>query len=39
VATWVIDDAAELAALAHLDLYGIGSNRPSELMEALRGEG
>jgi glycerophosphoryl diester phosphodiesterase len=39
VATWVIDDAAELAALAHYDLYGIGSNRPSEMMEALRGDG
>jgi glycerophosphoryl diester phosphodiesterase len=39
VATWVIDDPAELAALAHFDLYGIGSNRPSEMMEALRGEG
>ena len=39
VATWVIDDPAELAALAHFDLYGIGSNRPGEMMEALRGEG
>jgi glycerophosphoryl diester phosphodiesterase len=39
VATWVIDEPAELAALAHLDLYGIGSNRPAEMMEALRGEG
>jgi glycerophosphoryl diester phosphodiesterase len=39
VATWVIDDPAELAALAHYDLYGIGSNRPGEMMEALRGEG
>jgi glycerophosphoryl diester phosphodiesterase len=39
VATWVIDDPEELAALAHLDLYGIGSNRPAEMMEALRGEG
>ena len=37
VATWVIDDPAELAALAHYDLYGIGSNRPGEMMEALRG--
>jgi glycerophosphoryl diester phosphodiesterase len=39
VATWVIDDPAELAALSHLDLYGIGSNRPGEMMEALRGDG
>jgi hypothetical protein len=38
VATWVIDDPAELASLAHFDLYGIGSNRPGEMMEALRGE-
>jgi glycerophosphoryl diester phosphodiesterase len=39
VATWVIDEPAELAALGHFDLYGIGSNRPAEMMEALRGEG
>jgi glycerophosphoryl diester phosphodiesterase len=39
VASWVIDDPAELAALAPFDLYGIGSNRPAEMMEALRGEG
>ena len=39
VATWVIDEPAELASLAHFDLYGIGSNRPGEMMEALRGEG
>jgi glycerophosphoryl diester phosphodiesterase len=39
VATWVIDDPAELASLAHFDLYGIGTNRPGEMMEALRGEG
>ena len=39
VATWVVDDPAELATLAHFDLYGIGSNRPGEMMEALRGEG
>lgn len=38
VASWVIDDPAELLALAQFDLYGIGSNRPSEMMEALRGE-
>jgi glycerophosphoryl diester phosphodiesterase len=39
VATWVIDEPTELAALGHFDLYGIGSNRPAEMMEALRGEG
>jgi glycerophosphoryl diester phosphodiesterase len=39
VASWVVDDPAELAALAEFDLYGIGSNRPGEMMEALRGEG
>ena len=36
---YVIDEPAELASLAHFDLYGIGSNRPGEMMEALRGEG
>ena len=39
VATWVVDDPAELRRLARFDLYGIGSNRPAEMMEALRGEG
>jgi glycerophosphoryl diester phosphodiesterase len=39
VATWVIDEPEELARLAHFDLYGIGSNRPAEMMEALHGEG
>ena len=38
VATWVVDDPAELAALAPFDLYGIGSNDPGRMMEALRGE-
>jgi len=36
LATWVIDDPAELVALAPLELYGIGSNRPGEMMDALR---
>jgi glycerophosphoryl diester phosphodiesterase len=35
VATWVVDDPRELTALARFDLYGIGSNRPAALMEAL----
>ena len=36
LATWVVDDIAELVALAPFELYGIGSNRPGEMMEALR---
>jgi glycerophosphoryl diester phosphodiesterase len=36
LATWVVDDPAELRALAEYDLYGIGSNRPGEMMDALR---
>jgi glycerophosphoryl diester phosphodiesterase len=35
VATWVVDDADELRSLAHYDLYGVGSNRPGVLIEAL----
>jgi glycerophosphoryl diester phosphodiesterase len=36
VATWVVDDPAELVSLARFELYGIGSNRPAELMDAVR---
>lgn len=36
VATWVVDDPEELKALARFDLYGIGSNRPGILIEAVR---
>ena len=36
LATWVVDDPAELAALAPFELYGIGSNRPGDMMDALR---
>ena len=36
LATWVIDDPAELAALASYELYGIGSNCPGDMMDALR---
>ena len=36
LATWVVDDPAELVALAPYELYGIGSNRPGEMMDALR---
>jgi glycerophosphoryl diester phosphodiesterase len=35
VATWVVDEPAELRALRHFDLYGIGSNRPGVLIEVL----
>ena len=38
LATWVVDDPAELVALAPFELYGIGSNRPGEMMDALREE-
>jgi glycerophosphoryl diester phosphodiesterase len=35
VATWVVDEPAELRALSHFDLYGVGSNRPGVLIDAL----
>jgi hypothetical protein len=35
LATWVVDDPAELEALEPLGLYGMGSNRPGALIEAL----
>jgi glycerophosphoryl diester phosphodiesterase len=35
VATWVVDEAAELRSLAHFDLYAVGSNRPGALIDAL----
>ena len=35
VATWVVDDPAELRALARFDLYAVGSNCPGILLEAL----
>jgi glycerophosphoryl diester phosphodiesterase len=35
VATWVVDEASELRALAHFDLYAVGSNRPGALLDAL----
>ncbi|HVR69388.1 MAG TPA: glycerophosphodiester phosphodiesterase family protein [Vicinamibacteria bacterium] len=38
VATWVVDEPDELRALARFDLFGIGSNRPGVLLEALRDE-
>jgi glycerophosphoryl diester phosphodiesterase len=36
VATWVVDDPDELRALRRYDLYGVGSNRPGVLIEALQ---
>jgi glycerophosphoryl diester phosphodiesterase len=36
VATWVVDDPEELAALARFELYGVGSNRPGVLLDAVR---
>jgi glycerophosphoryl diester phosphodiesterase len=36
VATWVVDDPEELVALSRFELYGVGSNRPGVLLEALR---
>jgi glycerophosphoryl diester phosphodiesterase len=35
LATWVVDDPEELHALARFDLYGVASNRPGVLIEAL----
>src|SRR5713101_598766 len=37
VATWVVDDAEELRQLMRFELYGVGSNRPGEMLEALQG--
>ncbi len=35
VATWLVDDPAELPGLLRYDLFGIGTNRPGALLEAL----
>ena len=35
LATWVVDDPDELKALARFGLYGVGSNRPGVLLQAL----
>ncbi len=35
LATWVVDDPAELRRLAAFDLYGVASNRPGALLDAL----
>jgi glycerophosphoryl diester phosphodiesterase len=35
LATWVVDEAAELRALSHFNLYAVGSNKPGDLLDAL----
>ena len=35
VATWVVDEPEELKQLARFDLYGVGSNRPGVLLDAI----
>jgi glycerophosphoryl diester phosphodiesterase len=35
LATWVVDDPEELRALARFGLYGVGSNRPGVLIDAI----
>jgi glycerophosphoryl diester phosphodiesterase len=37
MATWVVDDPADLRELARYDLYGVGSNCPGLLLDALWG--
>lgn len=37
VATWVVDDPQELRDLSRFDLYGVGSNCPGLLLDALWG--
>jgi glycerophosphoryl diester phosphodiesterase len=36
VATWVVDDVEELRRLMRFELYGVGSNKPGEMLEALQ---
>jgi glycerophosphoryl diester phosphodiesterase len=36
VATWVVDDVEDLRRLMRFELYGLGSNRPGDMMEALQ---
>jgi hypothetical protein len=35
LATWVVDEPRELKELARFGLYGVGSNRPGVLLQAL----
>jgi glycerophosphoryl diester phosphodiesterase len=36
VATWVVDDPEEMRGLTRYELFGVGSNRPGVMIEALR---
>ncbi len=36
VATWVVDEVEELRRLMRFELYGVGSNCPGDMMEALQ---
>jgi glycerophosphoryl diester phosphodiesterase len=38
LATWVVDDPEELRRLARFDLYGVASNRPGVMLDAIREE-
>ena len=38
LATWVVDDPEELRRLARYDLYGVASNRPGVMLDAIREE-
>jgi glycerophosphoryl diester phosphodiesterase len=38
LATWVVDDPEELRRLARFDLYGVASNRPGPMLDAIREE-
>jgi glycerophosphoryl diester phosphodiesterase len=35
LATWVVDEPEELRQLKHFELYGVGSNRPGVLIDAI----
>jgi len=37
LATWVVDEPEELRQLARHELYGVGSNRPGVLLDAIEG--
>jgi glycerophosphoryl diester phosphodiesterase len=39
LATWVVDEPEDLQALAPYGLFGVASNRPGVLLEALAGWG
>jgi glycerophosphoryl diester phosphodiesterase len=39
LAAWVVDDPEELRELARFELHGIGTNRPAEMLAAIRSVG